>query len=261
MSRQLRALFDTLLDYIPILLTIIVATIAGLFREVFGIDNDTMLQLALIAVLGLSVNLLLEKFRVQRSMLHRLEHIDTQITSLSSGNIRTADGRLNMREAGREAQTFDIVAWAGMRLFVDNEDFFEQLIKRGCRIRMIILDKNSGAAEVVRQGANYARLTADIEETERRAKQFIQALGKVRGSLEVRASTWLMPMGLIMIDQQRPTGVISIGFHPLDPNSSESKQRYLTVRAADDALHFAYFAGQFDALWQQSAVNVVARTP
>jgi hypothetical protein len=149
------------------------------------------------------------------------------------------------------AHEIDVMALSAVGFFRDRGTILDYL-RQGCRIRVLILQKDGLAQQMV--AAQMPQIRDDIDNAVARWRR-ISELGEaadLTGRLELRGMDWMPSGPLFLIDGRRPSAIAWIGMYTPDISSpSDSKwMNELTWSSGRDALSF--YQDQFDTLWARA---------
>lgn len=246
--------WEVLTEYVPIAATVLISLYLLISAELNeDMSSESLIRSVMVIFLSLSFSLLIEKIKTTREIRQEIRDMREELDDNKMYRLHGSKYALDIAQAAANCRTLDLVAWDGENLFVRLEELIEQRIKDGCVVRILILDKASPGVDLIQEESGYARARGDIENAEARYRSFLEQLPeRYRRQLQVRKTRWVQPFGMVLINRDRPDGILSIGLHPIDLKQPESKRRYIAVRAADGEDHFNYYVEQFEAVWAKS---------
>lgn len=217
-----------LVDYSPAIITVIFGTYVALEAERRLVSTDQLIKWVLILLVLIATSQLVDRLRSMRNIERKIEEITLRLQRERS-MLRKSSDRLNVQERAKDATTIDILAWSGVGLFAKLDGFFEQKINSGCSIRFIIINPHSEAANVIYDNSQYKEIKTDIESMIERYKKFCSRNKNGRGNIELRMMNWVSPYTMIIIDGNKPGGVLSLGLNPAYLPTPEDTRRHMGV--------------------------------
>lgn len=239
------------LDYAPIVATIVLATIASLASIRKSISMDEMLQWILIVLALLATTQLIDRFRIFRSFDNKIDQLLDRLLWKKSPLIQHGD-RIFLSSIAKDATTIDILAWSGITLFKTEEDFLLRKVAENCKIRMIILNPESKAAEVIMDNSRYKELIPDVKNMIHRYRALLEASNINPSQFELRLTSWLPPHGMIVVNAAKKNGILSVGFHPSYLPLPQDSRRYIVLNTQESPDDFYYYVNQYESLWKIS---------
>ena len=238
-----------IIEYAPPIGTLLFASWIALEIDRRQVASDQKLTwILLILVLIASTQLIerLRSLRLIREGIRQLPDLLRRETKL----FRRTSKEVDFRELAQSASSIDILAWSAVAFYNSYDGFIRTKIVGGCKVRLLIIDKSSKAAEVIMENSEDKDLIGDIDRMKARAARDCQKLANATGILELRTMEWLVPFGMVIIDGDRPKGSLSIGVHPVFLPTPRDMRRFLLIDATTSTSDFTYFRDQFEALWE-----------
>lgn len=241
----------TVVEYAPPVATLLFACWMGLEINRRPVELDQKLTWILIVLGLIATTQLIERMRslrLIRSGIERLPDLLRRETKLFKRDSR----EVRFRELAREAVSIDIAAWSCIAFFNNYDGFIRDKIEQGCKVRILIIEEEAAAAQVIMANSEDKDLIDDIHRMKDRAERFCANLAKASGSLELRTIGWLLPFGMVVVNGDRPKGTVSIGMHPIFLPTPRDTRRFLLVDSTISTTDFTYFRDQFNDLWKQA---------
>lgn len=235
-------------DYGPIILTILLGVFVAVLNSHQPLSVQQLMSWILILLLLLATSQLIDRFRVLRAIEDKTERIRS-ILGKRHSLLRNKNDRKDLQDIGGHAKTIDVLAWSARGLFADNENFWNQKVDEGCKIRVIIVDVESEAANVIYENSENKEIKNDIRHT-------INRIGRLKKNhrnqkVELRKTTWVSPYSMIIVDKKKSKGILQLAINPAHlPTPSEPQ--YLVIDSQNDSPKFGFFINQFEGLWDDS---------
>lgn len=196
-----------------------------------------------IALLGLlAADSLIERLNV-------LERLDARIGKLATGQLlRSRRDMLSVREQTEHASEICIAAVSAISVSIQNAKFFETKVRKGCRVRVILLNPVNPVLEVWNMQNRFTSAETDIKSTLQTFSSLQQI--KSKGKFEVRLSDVFLPFSMVATDMQRQTGTMIVEFHGFKVALDERPHILLT--AQDNPDWFKHYKLQFEEAWSKA---------
>lgn len=240
-----------ILDYAPIIVTLITVTFATLSATRKAISGEEILQWILIALALLSTTQLIDRFRILRNIDFKLETLLTENNTPRGISSFLVPGMPSMEERLRQAKTIAISGITLSRTSDSMWQIFQTCFGKGGKVRLLIVDPNHSAVELVaRRFHKHQDPTMVRREIEHALDNFrtLTLQSNAAKGFQVNFAQMVPAYGIWMIDANTPKAEIWVEFY--------------TYRAAPEpALHllphrdgewFQYFSDQFELLWKDS---------
>jgi hypothetical protein len=240
-----------ILDYGPVIVTVMVATFASLASARSGITIDEMLQWTLIVLALLATTQLLDRFRIMRDIDTKLDGLADRAQGFSGATSFFIERIPHLEERFRRAK---FIAINGMTLSTTSDNFwgtFEQRIEDGAGIRLLIIDPEhpalSVAANRFHKHQDPQRVRREIEHTLDNLESLVATTGS-KGSFQVRLLPFVPPYGIWLIDANTPQAEIWVELYTFRDEPEPSFQLF----PSRDGVWFAFFQQQFETMWNAS---------
>jgi hypothetical protein len=236
------------LDNIPLTLAIIIS-LGFLIYDLLNPTTD-LAPRVIIAVLGiLAFGLLAER-------LGYLDRMEQKINDLSKAKVtflRTPTGWADFEDYCESAKDIFISGGTLYALLHRYADRFEEMARRGCRIRIILLNPDNAALPAVAAwaGATPDRFKRELENSHDHLREILQKCGS---NLEVRLNSAVPALTIMGFDPEEQGGRIRVdlNLHKCLP----SRRQYFELTRSPHNTHednsYQGFLTQFNNLWQES---------
>lgn len=198
-----------------------------------------------------------------------LEQLSAQIQQLKNDiyfnfnpltNRENAQARFDFRDLVMDATSIDLSGYTCKTIFADssNRSQLRQAIKKGTKVRVIVVDHKSLAGDLMRNHASHPDLV-DIDprlslDRAIELKQEIDA-SKTKGSIEIRLTSWI-PSCAITLIRTKGTGYAKIDLHQPSYKTSLQGRRSLILSSIAHAEDFKFYGDQFDFIWQRDSYQL-----
>lgn len=238
-----------IIDYSPVIITVSFGTYVALETERRSVPIEQLLKWILILLVLIATSQLVDKLRSFRLIEKKIQEISINLQRNHSV-LRKSPDRLNIQEEAKDASTIDVLAWSGVGLFAQLDGFFEQKVNSGCSIRFIIVNPSSEAANVIYDNSHYKEIKTDINSMVERYKKFYLRNKNSSGRIELRMVNWVTPYTMIIIDGNKPGGILSLGLNPAYLLTPEDTRRHIIIESQNEREDFLYFSKQYNQLWE-----------
>lgn len=239
------------LDYGPVVVTVVVATLASLASARVGIATNEMLQWISIILALLATTQLLDRFRIMRDIDSKLERLIDRSQGISGATSFFAERIPYLEERFHKARS---IAINGMTLSTTSDKFwgtFKQRIEDGAEIRLVIIDPEhpalSVAANRFHKHQDPQRVKREIEHTLDNLESLMERTGS-KGSFQVRLLPYIPPYGIQLIDANSSQAEIWVELYTF---RDEPEPSFHLIPSRDGAW-FAFFQQQFETMWNAS---------
>jgi hypothetical protein len=216
---------------------------------------------ALLALIGTS--LLTERLIEGRTLRQKLNTIDERLDQvltytknikmggLDSLVIRRRD-LLPLEERLNGAKRVSILGGSLFRLINEYQRLFEQLAESGCRLRFLMTDPKTVAAESLSSAVAYE--SSDIETYRMQMQTALSGLlslsARYRDRFEVRLFAFAPPFSLLIIEKGTDSSTIQVELYPFRLPARD-RPTLVLERERDPRLH-AMFTSQYEAMWSSN---------
>jgi hypothetical protein len=252
MSKTWQKYANSILDFGPVVATVLAATFASLRAIQSSTTPSEMLQLVLVVLTLLATTQLIDRFRILRGIDLRIE----QLIGLSMGQATARtffDTDIpGLAERLREAET---VAVNGLTLNTTISRyigaFSECLSKKKGKVRIITVNRNHSAIEIA--AARFHK-HQNIESIKREARVALDSLKekyeneKWGQKLEVRHCSFVPPYAIWLFDVDTPSADIYVWIYPF----REKEAPVFHIVPRQDEKWYKYFKEQYDLMWDAS---------
>lgn len=158
------------------------------------------------------------------------------------------------------SKTIDIVGYTSKNIIEDCRAEIVKGVLNGCHIRMVVVEPNSDASELIMSNSRLKLFESDIKNTKTRAELIIKdvkdAQEKVQneiGSFEIRFMNWIPSYTIFLADRELDTGTVKLTINHLAYHTQykEPAIRKL-ISKATDKVGFNYASDQFEKVWEIS---------
>ena len=239
------------LDYGPVIITVMVATLASLASARSGTAINEMLQWILIVLALLATTQLLDRFRIMRDVDGKLQRLIDREQGFSGATSFFVERIPYLEERFRRARS---IAINGMTLSTTSDKFwgtFKQRIEDGAEVRLLIIDHEhpalSVAANRFHKHQDPQRVKREIEHTLDNLESLMVKVGS-KGSFQLRLLPYIPPYGIQLIDANSPQAEIWVELYTFRDEPEPSFQ----LIPSRDGFWFNFFQQQFETMWNAS---------
>lgn len=239
------------LDYGPVIITVVVATVVSLASARSSVATGEMLQWVLITLALLATTQLLDRFRVMRDIDGKLDRLIRKSEGFGGATSFFVERIPHLEERFRKAKT---IAINGMTLSSTSDNFwgtFRQRLEDGAKIRLLIIDPEHAALNVA---ANRFHKHQDPQRVKREIEHALDNLESLilnsgsEGYFQVRLLPYVPPYGIWLIDANSPQAEIWVELYTFRDEPEPSFQLF----PSRDGMWFAFFQQQFETMWNAS---------
>ena len=251
---------NNLLDYGPIILTVLFASFAALLTSQSGITVEQTLQWILIILVLISTTQLLERFRLLRNVDRKLDAIieqgNTQVSASQFFSPRMPD----LQERLRMAKSIDhngitLAGTSNNRLGA-----FSTCISAGGKIRLLMVDPTDKALEVAAERfykhQDHVRLRREADYALDNFLSMYRDPSAI-SHFKIGFIKSVPPYSIWILDANTPQAEIWVGLYPFrdDP---EPTMKLLPYK---DDEYYRFFQKQFELMWDASTIWEPSTSP
>ncbi len=250
-TNRLLKFIGYILDYAPIIATVIVATLASLSAVRSGITADEMLQWVLVVLALLATTQLVDRFRLMRNLDVKVEQLLDSAQGLKGANAFFVQRLPDMEERLRQAKSISINGITLSRTSDSFWDTFKQRIAEGARIRILIVDPTHQALDIA---ANRFHKHQDPNRLRRESEHALDNFESLMAervsneSFRVRLLPFVPPYGIWLIDADTPRAEIWVELYSF----RDEPEPTFHLLPHHDGEWFAFFQRQFETMWNAS---------
>jgi hypothetical protein len=244
---------NIILDFGPIIATVLVATFASLRSARSGTTSGEMLQLVLIVLALLATTQLIDRFRVLRSIDSKVEQLVTSSQAPATADTFFEKKILESSSLITKAKS----VWVnGITLLGTTGGMipaWESFLRKGGRVRFMTIDPNQSAVMTVaasrlHKHQDAEELKDEVRIAHRNIRRLKQRLGLSDDIIQVAESPFVPPYAIWLFDANTPDAKMWVWLYPF--RYPESPAFYLDSRR--DKTWFDYFEEQFELMWNAS---------
>ncbi|MCI0558194.1 MAG: hypothetical protein MN733_06840 [Nitrososphaera sp.] len=243
---------------------ILAITIIVLGADIFGVETESALFEIILAALAILIYGLIDSRQTaeriekqldetrqsQSNLIKSMDEIPQLIARATKvGKLFKSSDISPITELAKDATAIDIMTWAASGLFDRYDGFFYKKMEEGCKFRLIIIDPKSEAANVIYENSRHKEIKSDIIKMINKCKRLPARFENRKIYFELRLTKWLMPTNMIIIDGNKPNGVISLGLYPAYLRTPQDQRRYMLVDSRNTKEEYFHFCDQFEKLW------------
>jgi len=250
-NRKVWEIINYIIDYLPLLGTIIAATFATFAAVRKTISGDEVLQWVLIVLALLATTQLIDRFRVLQGLDRKTSAIIEDINALRSTSfaLKKRMDLPKVSDQAKHASEIAIIGVAGGFVIAQHLNFYERKIQQGCKIKIILLDPASPNIQNWVQLNKGAMTGKRIEATLDTLREFLSRPGMEDGC-EVRLSSVLLPFSMFSTNMTHENGVIVVEYYAY--NISVDERPHIILTPYIDSHWFEHYHQQFNSIWLTS---------
>jgi hypothetical protein len=248
----------------------LVLTIAAVIlgADILGISSISIFFEIVLAVLALLVYNAIDQRHTQEELEKQLNSIEQQLQenqSIIMQNMSDINSMLKKNATFNmvrdRSQLVDIeemaagateIAAAGITLVsivTPRYDFFTQKAREGCKLRFLLLDPDSLAAQVWNSGQRIITTSEDNATTLKTLQRLMQNKG-LKGKCEVRLTQFQLPFSIVITDPDKDQGRMNVEF--LAYKTSLPRRPHIHLSRRESEKWFKFFSNQFEQLWSDA---------
>ncbi len=245
-----RKVLDNLIDYGPVILSVLVSTIAALRATQTGISSEELLQLVLIILVILSTTQLIDRFRLLRNLENNIETI-LQTREMTVGLDKVFLTTLpNLSDRLRQAKTIThngitLVGTSNALLTV-----FSNCLANGCQIHLIMINPEDKALDVASQRFFKHQDHLRLRREAAHALDNFSSLYSSSHEFVIGFSNVVPPYSIWLIDANTKNAEIWVGLY----SYRDTIEPWLHLLPNKDGEMFDFFQRQIESLWKDSSM-------
>lgn len=159
-----------------------------------------------------------------------------------------------------QSKTIDIVGYTCKTIVDDCRTEIVKSVLNGCHVRIVIIEPNSSASQLVMENSMLKLIEKDIESAIIRVGAIISGIENnssnqqnETGKFEIRFMNWIPSFSLFMADRDFNSGSLKITIHHMSyftPDKDPAIRKLIFKSIEKDA--FNYFYDQFERIWKTS---------
>ncbi len=224
------------------LLTILGAGIAIVF-DLLKIINLTTAEQIIIALLALiAIDALNERLTI-------LEKIETKLSNLSvQQTLMTRSEMLSVVEHGKQASEMCLLAVHATSVIAPNLGFLKGKLQTGCKIRIILLDPEADAVQILDAQKSTTNTNLLINSSLTVLEELINL--ETSGKCEIRLLGVFLPFSMLIVDPSKETGSMTVEYRAY--KLSYDERPHISLKASNNPYWFDYYKQQFELAWSQA---------
>ncbi len=249
-KRVMKIVLIILFEHITLLSTIIASTFIIIKSQIIMYSNNTLL-LWIIGLLGLIATAITsEKYFKLSKITKGIENIQSLIKNKGVGLDELAFTRKELSPLETRLSLAEKIVITGGSLYRVSDEyyaFFENKLKNGCELEIIMVRPYSNAANllcdnVVYETSDYQKYSRKILES---LQRFLRLKQEYASKISIRLTENVPPFSLIVTDEDSQNASIKIELYSYSVPTRERMQFEITREDNDS---FAFFLGQLTAL-------------
>jgi hypothetical protein len=223
------------------LLTISMALLANGF-SLIGVIELTIAEQIIIAILALiAIDALIERLDILERLEEKLSTSNTTFALRSRNDLIAAD------KQAAHAVEICILAVSAISLSVRHLSFFEQKIRAGCRLRVILLDPTCDALNTWNLVEKWMNTANDIQAS---LMAFTELMEVKDANVEIRLTKVFLPYSLFISDLTRPSASMVVEYHTYKTALDDRPHIFLTPESSNH--WFTFYRNQFELTWAEA---------
>jgi hypothetical protein len=251
--KQFTKFVGHLLDYGPIILTVLAATIVSIFATSSDITIEQLVQSILLVLALLATTQLIDRFRLLRTIDQKIDSLLENSSSNAGIDQLFHDRKPSLIERLQQAKTID---HNGITLVGTSNNLiavFTACLAKSGRVRLLMIDPNDKALEVAaHRFLKHQDPVMFRREAEHALDNFsgIYKEPKAKNNFKLGFVHNVPPYSIWVIDANTPQAEIWVSLYSFrdDPEPS------FHILPYKDAKYFRFFQQQFELMWQASTI-------
>ncbi|MCB9299926.1 MAG: hypothetical protein H6566_04700 [Lewinellaceae bacterium] len=155
----------------------------------------------------------------------------------------------------------DIIAYSGVYLFQNFQDKFAEAVSNGARLRIMLIDPDSQASELLASNQYFAENPGDTRKSIERIRQIwkdatkklenFKTKRKRGGSIELRLINWIPSLSLIIVDRDSKNAELKVKVNSLYVDTPPFSTPNKIINKQFSPVWFDYFVTQYEKVWEQ----------
>lgn len=254
LKNRLMTLLEAVLDYMPVIITVLFAAVVSLVAGSSQTPTDELLQWTLAVLALMATTQLIDRFRILRNLDERLERLETRNRESMSATDFFMSERPNLQERLRRARSIAISGVTLARTSVSLWAILRERLEQRVPIRIMALDPEHPASEIatyrMQRLRNPARIQSEVKHSLENFASLCEHRPELRESLELRVLPYAIPYGIWIIDSGSARAEVWVEIYSFR-DALEPTFHLLPHR---DAEWFTLFETQFEKMWDVSRV-------
>lgn len=153
----------------------------------------------------------------------------------------------------KDSSKISLLGYSLVRFIRMFRDTLTEQVFKGAQLRIVVIDPESKAAELIRENLATSEFQRDIETSLEYIKHIIeQGQERGKGRVEVRSINWIPSCAMIIIDPDKPTGYLSVGIYPPYYELSPQDRAKFKLTPLGDERWYKKYCAQYEQLWHQA---------
>lgn len=209
--------------------------------SLLGILELTLAENIIVALLGLLA------FDALTERLNVLEKIEAKLDySSRESALKSRQEYIPLPERAEHAMEICILAISATTITAPNLGFYQNKLKSGCGIRVILLDPDSPSLEIWALQNKSTSTDLDIRSALETFRWLIQ-MSDAKGVCQLRLAEVFPPFSMVATDLQKDTGEIIVEFYTY--KSALDDRPHVALNAVDDPYWYNHYKQQFEQMW------------
>jgi hypothetical protein len=258
-----------ILGHAPTIVTVIGSAVLAVAASYVTFTQIQLLQavIALLALIGTS--LLTDKLIEGRGLRRQISEMDSRLTEAlgyvhgldSAGLDRLITHRRNLPPLEQRLEGARRVAISGGSLFRLANEYracFEHLAETGCKLRFLLTDPDTGAAEALGSAVVYESDNVDAYRNQIRSAVtgFLGLQSRYPNICEVRLFAIAPSFSVVLVERENSASVL-VEIYPFRVPARD-RPMLMVDRQRDPEL-YSFFAKQYESMWSSSLTRAGAQ--
>jgi len=259
MSVSFQKIFWWLVTNLPPILTVAFAAYVLLLSQLSQIANDKLLVwiLTILGLLGTSelISRLQTLNKLQEGnekLLNDMESLKDSVKVNASSFFVDGAKEFPIYESIQNAENIDLCGTTLMQVGTQFRGVYEEKLRSGCNLRLLLIDPNSHAVELVgkrnyeaKSSPEALRVYLNVSIDNLRA---LNSLSDKKGACEIRTLDHAPAIGMIIVNRDKENSEIFVQIFPY--KTPHTNRPWFHLREDKETKWYNYFKNQFDLMWR-----------
>lgn len=262
MWKKVEVFIWLVIENVPAFLTVAFAAYV-LVQSQRATLTEMEVLLWLLGIVGLlATSELVERFRrlrrIETASQRTLEAVEALSVGDAEGVLRDRGGVSNLSKEASKAKEIWACGYSLINLVTTCQGFFEERLKDRCRMRFLVLDPQSSAAQTLDAlvTTRSGELIGDVKNTLARLERVrTNAASANPGQLEIRVLKVAPTCSLILVDPDKPDGYVHVEPYPPYQGLPLDVGRPHFILTQTYGRWYQFFREQFERMWNDPAYS------
>lgn len=255
---RIATMFVLLIEYVPILLTISLATIVAATTTSPNAKQGVLLQWVVVLLGLIATSILVERVTRLRRMDTAVANINELFASFMAERIRATDFYVDdlpsLQKEVESASNIMIMAVNGQAFLVEHKNALAERVREGAELKVVVVDPSSESARRIANPdkelpVEYIQATAQIA---RQTLAWIDRQRQGSGAVELRYCDFIPVFAGYAFDRTSHRGRMAIGLYRQFWN--HERRPHAILSKLHDGYWYDYYCAQMEEAWDRGSV-------